>query len=309
MTLATEPTTARDAPEACRACGAVGVLPHFAVRAGEARDLIPTTERYGHALADVARCPACGHMQLERFPPEDVLLRAYEEAESEDYVAEERGQRATAREALERIERWTAPGPLLDLGCWVGFLLAEARDRGWEPLGVEPSVFAADWARRRLGVDVVHANLFAADVGAGRWSAVVLGDVMEHLPEPGAALERIAELLAPEGVVYMTLPDAGSAVARRLGPRWWSVLPTHVQYFTRASIRMLLTRHGYTPLWIGTAPKAFTVDYYLGRLEGYSPPVSRALRRAAATTGVGRRLWAPDFRDRMGVLARRPVSA
>ena len=37
----------------------------------------------------------------------------------------------------------------------------------------------------------------------------------------------------------MMLPDAGSALARRMGARWWSVIPTHVQYFTRASLAQL----------------------------------------------------------------------
>jgi hypothetical protein len=99
------------------------------------------------------------------------------------------------------------------------------------------------------------------------------------------------------------MPDAGSRVARVLGRRWWSVLPTHVQYFTRTSVRRLLGRCGYDVLTITTAPKAFTVRYYVARLEGYSPTVAGLLVRAAAAVGVSGRLWAPDLRDRMLVLA------
>ena len=53
-----------------------------------------------------------------------------------------------------------------------------------------------------------------------------------------------------------------------------------------------------------TAPKAFSVRYYLGRIEGYSRPVGRGLVRAAEKTRLADRMWAPDFRDRMLVLAR-----
>ena len=136
---------------------------------------------------------------------------------------------------------------------------------------------------------------------------MVLGDVIEHLPRPGEALERIAALLAPRGVAWFALPDAGSHVARALGRRWWSVIPTHVQYFTRSSIGKLLERHGWELLEIRTAPKAFSVRYYLERVGGYSPPLARGLVRAAAATGVSERMWAPDFRDRMAVIAGRPV--
>jgi hypothetical protein len=105
-------------------------------------------------------------------------------------------------------------------------------------------------------------------------------------------------------VLWLALPDAGSPLARVLGRRWWSVIPTHVQYFTRASIATLLGRHGFTVLELSTAPKAFTVEYYLSRIGGYSPPLARALTRAARATGQAERIWAPDFRDRMGVIAR-----
>lgn len=283
------------------------LLPHLEVAHARAEDLIPTTDRFGAALGDIVRCPACSHMQLDRFPTEGELGEAYGEAASEDYVEEEAGQRETARIALQRIERFTERGAILDLGCWVGFLLAVARERGWEPLGVEPSEFAASYARDRLGLEVIEGDLFEADLGDRTFQAVVMGDVIEHLPRPADALDRMAELLAPDGVAYLALPNAGSRLARRMGARWWSVIPTHVQYFTRASLFTLLRRRGWQPLWAGTAPKAFTVRYYLERIGGYSPPVAKALVAAASAAGRADAMWAPDFRDRMAVIARPPA--
>jgi hypothetical protein len=105
-------------------------------------------------------------------------------------------------------------------------------------------------------------------------------------------------------VVYLALPDAGSRMARMLGARWWSVLPTHLHYFTRASLARLLARSGFSLEWLGTAPKAFSVRYYLERLEGYSPPLASAAARAASAAGLADRLVWPDFRDRMAVVAR-----
>jgi SAM-dependent methyltransferase len=296
----------RPAPSTCAACAATDLLPHLHV-AGEAgpQGLIPTTDQYGRALADIVRCARCGHMQLERMPTDQELAGAYEVAASEVYVEEEDGQRETARVALEQIERHTGgPGALLDLGCWVGFLMAEARDRGWRTLGVEPSTFAASRAREQLGLEVLQGDLMDAPLPEGEWDAVVLGDVLEHVTVPGEALDRVAALLKPGGVVYIALPDAGSRVARMLGARWWSVLPTHVHYFTRGSLATLLRRRGFDPLVVRTAPKAFTVSYYLDRIGGYSRPLANALVRGAQVVGVAERMWAPDFRDRMAFVAR-----
>ena len=297
-----------EAAAACAACGATGLQPHLRV-AGDmgSEGLIPTTDQFGTALSDIARCPACGHMQLAVMPSDAVLSEAYGDAASEDYVDEEAGQRETARRILERVEAHVAPGRLLDLGCWVGFLLAEAGPRGWTAQGVEPSTWASTYARDELGLDVVQDDLFTADLPLGSFDAVVLGDVIEHLPRPVEALERIESLLAPGGVIVMMLPDAGSRLARAMGARWWSVIPTHVQYFTRRSMTTLLQRNGWTPLELRTAPKAFTVKYYLERIGGYSQPLADGLVRGASAAGVAERMWAPDFRDRMLVIARRPA--
>jgi SAM-dependent methyltransferase len=246
-------------------------------------------------------------MQVAELPAKPALEEAYGVVSEGAYLEEEAGQRATARRALERIERHrgSAPGALLDLGCWVGFLVSEAERRGWEAWGVEPSTFAAEFARERLGLNVVRGTVDGAELPERHFDAVVLGDVIEHLPDPGAALDRISGLLAPQGLVYMALPDAGSAAAGLLGRRWWSVIPTHVQYFTRPSIARLLDGHGYTVEWMGTAPKLFTVRYYLQRLEGYSERVAGAAVATAELAGVAGRLIWTDFRDRMAVVARR----
>ena len=243
-------------------------------------------------------------MQLDRFPTECELADAYAEVGSDEYLEEEAGQRSTARRILERIESRVSGRVLLDVGCWVGFLISEAGGRGWTASGVEPSEFASGYARDILAQDVQTADLMTAELAPGSLDAVVMADVIEHLTNPGAALERTRALLRPDGVAALILPDAGSRVARLMGARWWSVIPTHVQYFTRGSLARLLRRQGFQLLEVGTAPKAFRVRYYLERVGGYSRPAASILVSAAERAGISERLWAPDFRDRMLVLAR-----
>lgn len=289
----------------CAVCGATGLAPHLTVTRDDGSSLVATTTAYGSAPADIVRCLDCGHMQVAEFPPGQTLEEAYGDVSEGAYLDEEAGQRATAARALDRIERHTPPGgAICDLGCWVGFLLSGAERRGWSATGVEPSRFAADLARERFGLEVQTGTLDTADLPPESFDCVVMGDVVEHLPDPGSTLERVGGLLRPGGVVYLALPDAGSVVARRLGARWWSVLPTHVQYFTRASLTRLLSTRGFTVEWMGTAPKAFTVRYYLERLQGYSEPVAAGAVAVAERARVADRLVWPDFRDRIAVVAR-----
>ena len=219
-----------------------------------------------------------------------------------------RRDRFDINRVLERLEAHVPVGRLLDLGCWVGFLVSEAERRGWTATGIEPSDWAARYARDQLGLDVRQQDLFAADLPQESFDAVVLGDVIEHLPAPAAGLHRIAELLAPGGALVLMLPDSGSRVARVLGRRWWSVLPTHVQYFTRRSLTTLLENNGWHVVEVATSPKVFTVGYYLSRAGGYSRMLERLLLKVATVLKVRERPWGPDFRDRMLVVAQRRLA-
>ena len=268
--------------------------------------LIPTTKSFGVALGDIVGCPVCGHMQLDRLPGGAELDAAYETAASDAYVEEEAGQRHSFASVLERIERHAERrGAILDVGCWLGFLLAEAGDRGWrECVGIEPSLFASEYARGRLGLDVRTEELFTAELPQAHFDVIVMSDVLEHLTRANEALDRARALLRPGGLLVLALPDAGSRVARLLGRRWWSVIPTHIHYFTRESAATMVARHGFRPLSVATDPKSFTVRYYLDKGSGYLPAVSRALIGAADRLGVAEGMWTPDFRDRMLLIAR-----
>ena len=83
----------------------------------------------------------------------------------------------------------------------------------------------------------------------------------------------------------------------------------HIHYFTRESAATMLARHGFRVRYVGTDPKAFTVRYYLAKGGGYAPTLSRALIKGAEAVGQAERMWAPDFRDRMIVIADRPEAA
>jgi SAM-dependent methyltransferase len=229
---------------------------------------------------------------------------AYLDAADPSSLEEEAGQVETARRALELVERWVRPGPLLDIGCWTGSFLEAASARGWTAMGIEPSTWAAGRAAQR-GLDVRQGEFDEIELPPARWRLVVLGDVLEHLADPGAALDRVAGLLEEGGGLYLTVPDAGSACARMMGRRWWSVLPMHLQYFTRQSMTRLLSERGFLVRHVGSHPKVFSAGYYAARLGGYHPTAARVAVSLTDRVGWSDRLVSPDFRDRMAILATR----
>ena len=133
-------------------------------------------------------------------------------------------------------------------------------------------------------------------------------DVLEHLVDPAGAVAQIAALLEPGGLLFATVPDAGSALSRALGRRWWSVLPMHVQHFTRGSLTRLLEQGGLEIVSIRTHPKVFTRRYYADRLREFVP-VGGSLIGSVADRSWADRAFAPDLRDRAAVIARLPTEA
>lgn len=262
----------------------------------------PSADRYGETVGTVLRCLDCGHGSLEQTPTDAALAAAYGDAADPASIAEEPGQVETGRRALVRVESVVRPGQFVDLGCWTGSLVAAAKARGWQAIGIEPSRWAVERAAER-GLDVRLGDLRSTGLGSGVARCVALCDVIEHVLDVSDAIRAAADLLEPGGALLLTMPDAGGRLARLMGARWWSVLPMHVQYFTRESMALLLQRQGLRVVEMRSHPKVFTAMYYAGRLGGYSPALARGSAGLVQRTGFAGRLVAPDFRDRMLVIA------
>lgn len=262
----------------------------------------PSADRYGETVAAVVRCRRCGHGSLAEAPAPEALAAAYSDAADPVSAEEADGQLETAGRALRWIESVVSPGALLDIGCWTGSFVAAARSRGWDARGIEPSTWAVERARER-GLDVRVGDLSNSGVADASLRCVAMCDVIEHLLDVSTAVSSAAAMLEPGGALYLTTPDAGSRLARTMGARWWSVLPMHVQYFTRESMTRLLTGAGLEVVEITSHPKVFSAAYYAARLGGYSPALAQAASSVSRRVGLADRLVAPDFHDRMQVLA------
>ena len=145
-----------------------------------------------------------------RCPTPPTLERAYREdyyaSEKPTFLAHAGEDQAWAELAqtdrLEIFERLLPPDRrrLLDIGCGPGFFLqtAHARAAG-RRMGIEPSRQAAAHARE-LGATVTEGFFDAESAGAlGRFDAVHLNNVLEHVPDPVAICSTLAHGLLDAG--------------------------------------------------------------------------------------------------------------
>ena len=138
---------------------------------------------------------------------------------------------APLRTIGERAALWLPAsdrGSLLDVGCGSGDLLERMRDLGWQVAGVEFDGEAARLARARVGDAPVFETL--EEAGEGRYDAVVLDHVLEHLPDAGETLRACWRALRPGGRLALATPNPSSAARKRFGASWlhWDP-PRHLE--------------------------------------------------------------------------------
>jgi SAM-dependent methyltransferase len=260
------------------------------------------------------RCGGCGIVFMSPRPSPDALRALYDERYFQshdpscgyaDYAADRAPLREKAERLLPLVEKHAARGRLLDVGCAYGFTLEVARERGWDVAGVEPAAAVAGETARRLGVRV-DRDLFGARLPGAAFDAVTLWDVIEHLPDPRAALLEVARILRPRGICSIATPDAGSLAARVLGARWEErmKMPEHIYFFDRPSLAALLRACGFEPLEWTTVGKRMSIDETLTRLLPAAPLPLRGLRAALRALRVSRLGAYFDPRWKMAVTAR-----
>jgi 2-polyprenyl-3-methyl-5-hydroxy-6-metoxy-1,4-benzoquinol methylase len=97
---------------------------------------------------------------------------------------------------------------LLDVGCHTGqFGFAVKKKYGAEVWGVEPNSETARIANNHL--DKVFQSYFTdeLDLPERHFDAISFNDVLEHMPDPWAALRLAAKKLKPGGRIFISIPN------------------------------------------------------------------------------------------------------
>ncbi|MCE5184854.1 MAG: class I SAM-dependent methyltransferase [Planctomycetaceae bacterium] len=142
-------------------------------------------------------------------------------------------------------------GPFLDAGCGQGDVSEYLAQKGFKGKAIDVSEQAFAAARRRFEqsnlVVVEQKDLFSE---SGAYSLVLLFDVLEHIEDDAAVLQKVCSLLNPSGHLVLTLPS---------NPREWrwdDDYYGHVRRYTPEEIGRKLESSGLEPIaaWDFTFP-------------------------------------------------------
>jgi SAM-dependent methyltransferase len=278
----------------CNLCGsdAFRVITPSRRQPGQAIDLQAVFRSSGDEplMDQLVECTSCGLVYVRPRLRADLVLSGYEGGTDENFVSQVAFRERTFRRCLDRIERaQRPPGPrVLDVGAAGGSFLAVARERGYEPLGCEPSGWMCRFAREHYGLELEPGTLFDMAVDEGSVHLLSLWDVLEHTPDPKAVLDHAHRLIAPGGMLAISVPDYHSLAARLMGKRWVFLLTVHLYYFTRATLGALLQRCGFEPVSFQPHLQTLELGYVAKRGAPYLGPLGGLLTGGVRLFGLSR---------------------
>ncbi len=173
-------------------------------------------------------------------------------------------------------------GRLLDVGCSNGAFIQAALDEHFEAWGCDLSTEAVPHA--------LKDNVSTGDITSCGWERrsfdiITFNDVLEHIPDPVAALKTARGILKRTGVLVIDIPDMGCVDAIEQGPKFHHVKPhEHLWYWNASQLRNLLEANGFFVVKMevpipGKVTAYACVDASVEEIEILGPP------------GIGDILW------------------
>jgi 2-polyprenyl-3-methyl-5-hydroxy-6-metoxy-1,4-benzoquinol methylase len=224
------------------------------------------TTQYVLPEGALLRCSACGQL-ISQCTSTDYWQSMQEFDDPKGTLPVTGSEQRSFRRGkgfLKQISKLLNQSPgqvrLLDVGCSSGAFLNTAVNLGFLAEGIEPAPKAAA-AALASGLNVRQGFLQEAGYADGKFDAVTLIEVIEHLSQPLELLEEIHRILRPGGVLLIGTGNAASWSMAAMGSRWEYLSISkhggHISFFSPESIASLAQRSGFSVVAVRTRRVSF----------------------------------------------------
>lgn len=202
----------------------------------------------------IFRCSNCGLGQTGKpsFQKSDYHR-------DREYLLEEPLFKNIFQKRVNIISKFLKSGKVLEVGCSTGLMLSLLKEDKWDVMGIEISKDAGEIAKNR-GIEVISKRFEDIKFNA-KFDVIIFNHTLEHLENPREALEKAYELLYPNGLLYIDVPNFGGLSSKLYGINWPSLLPEeHLWHFTEKSLLILFKGIGFKAIFTERASGIW--DYY-----------------------------------------------
>lgn len=230
----------------------------------------------------IVRCKKCGLVYINPRLKASVLNELYNKDVISPYkyfLENIKEDKKTFEERIKLIGGHKKPGKLLDVGCSVGTFLDTARKNKWDAYGIDVNKASSKYCREKLKLRVKTGVLENGDFKKESFDAIVMSDLIEHLPDPLSTLKLANSLLKKKGLLFITTPDIGSWLARLTGGRWQGIKPNeHLYYFSKRTIAKALRKSGFRVVRYSVLSRVRNLKTIVHKSEDYSKTLSIILK-------------------------------
>ena len=199
-------------------------------------------------------CNGCGFVWLDPLPNGGEISALYDDAyagATTGYFNKVQSKLARARGRVRYVVRRLSNGAtgktFLDVGANGGFMAKAAQDAGFSVCGVEPDPVSVAYAREHYpGITFLKGLLEDSDLKSQSFDVIYCSEVIEHVADSNRFVAKLASVMKPGGLLYITTPDIGHWRRPKDITRWDAFCPpSHCVYFSPNNLRLLLERHGF----------------------------------------------------------------
>ena len=151
-----------------------------------------------------------------------------------------RGRRSVYLGLLRAHLSGARPKRILDLGCGMGGFLGELGELGGQVFPSDVSVESLVHCRERGFGRGVAASGYALPYRDGAFDLVCLFDAIEHIDDDARVMREVARVLAPGGLVFVTVPAYQFLYANN------DRVAQHRRRYTRGMLRSVIDQAGLT---------------------------------------------------------------
>ena len=247
---------------------------------------------FGRAF--IGECSRCGHLQTVPRPDAARLANYYvhDYRRPRLYGADVANARSFPNDNLFYLNRGrsvvellsphihSAAPEVLDIGTGFGHMLYAFGERYPDSrrLAIEFSDVCVDHLQA-IGVRVLVGPVEEIlPTVKTRFDAITVSHVLEHLNEPAAVLRLLRDYLAPQGLLFIEVPNISDKAVRShadsvWAPRWDE---PHLGFFSLERLRRLLEDSGYEILFIDSAGPLYR---YISALRFALPPFRSTVQK------------------------------
>lgn len=210
---------------------------------------------------DIVACPVCHFLYAmpAAVPNTDFYVESDHHLHPDGVPV---GLTAIHRQFLAFIESHcpalNTSSAILDIGASMGHFLNCFKKKGYIDLkGIEASQKAHRLAKKHYGLDVTSSTLESFQTEK-QYQLITLCGVLEHLTALRDKVAHMAAMLAPNGYLFIAVPDASRFATNRQGEPFLEFASEHINFFTPASLDRLLATQGFRKI----AHESATNDFY-----------------------------------------------